>query len=580
MGCIRAVSQVGSNLDVKRPTGNNLCSYTLLKSWGGITDISVVMGVEAVRSASLLEMERRGVAGWLIVPTFLVLYVLIDWITYTPAFAPLGITPWAPSIGLGFGLVLLRGTTYAPLIAIASFVTDIVARKLPFAWWVTAIEATLIGAVYTLALTILLSPQARFDRTLSSVRDVLLLAGVSIVAAFLVAMAYCGVLLALGLMPPEQMIGAVLRYGIGDLIGILVLTPCILLLATRRLRWRPTRQGLGQVLAILAAVFLVVGLAGHHQQHFFYILLLPIVWIAVTGGLDRVAAGLVLMQIGIMVMLHFGKADVESVTAFQAIMIVLTFAGLTIGGLVSERTRAEQRLRLQQELISGAARHGSAGELAAALAHELNQPLTAVSNYTRAVLGQLRRSEPDLASAVATAEKAVQQTERAAQVVRRLRDLIQIGRLQTAEHDVEQLIAESIELSRPALLSSGTEVTVAVPLGVPTVRIDLIQIEQVMTNLLRNAMEAMAEVQAAHRRIEIGSQVASDRFVEVSVTDGGPGFPPGFELGSFTPGDSHKPGGLGVGLALCQSIIKAHGGTLEAVNSRIGATVRFTLPIA
>ena len=138
----------------------------------------------------------------------------------------------------------------------------------------------------------------------------------------------------------------------------------------------------------------------------------------------------------------------------------------------------------------------------------------------------------------------------------------------------------SIDLARPALLSSGTEVTVSIPPGVPRVNIDLIQIEQVMTNLLRNAMEAMAEARTANRRIAVATQVATDRMVEISVTDSGPGFPPGFELGAMAPGDSGKPGGLGVGLALCRSIITAHGGTLEAVNSRIGATVRFTLPIA
>ena len=540
----------------------------------------LAMEHEALRSTGWMHQERGRVSDWKFASIFLIAYVFLDWITYTPAFAPLGITPWAPSIGLGFGLVLLRGLAFAPLIAVASFGTDIITRQLPFAWWVVTIEAILIGAVYSLALAVLLKPQTRFDRTLSSVRDILLLIGVSAVAAFVVGVAYCSVLLALGLMARDQMIGAVLRYGIGDLIGIAVLTPFVLMLAAGRRQWRLTLQGLAQMLAILISVILVVGLAGQHQQHFFYVLLLPIVWIAVTGGLDRVTAGLVVMQIGIMVVLHFGNADVSSVTAFQAIMVVLTFAGLTIGVLVSERSRTEQRLRLQQDLISRAARLGSAGELASALAHELNQPLTAIGNYTRAVLGQLRRPEPDMAAMISTAEKAVQQTERAAQVIRRLRDLIQTGRLQTAKYEVEHMLAELIDLARPALLSSGTEVTVSIPPELPSVYIDLIQIEQVMTNLLRNAMEAMAEARTINRRIVVATQVATDRMVEISVTDCGPGLPPGFVLGAIAPGDSGKSGGLGVGLALCQSIIKAHGGKLEAVNSRIGATVRFTLPIA
>jgi two-component system, LuxR family, sensor kinase FixL len=572
--------QVVTDLDAKCPTGDYLCKDTVLKFRGGKTDMPVAMDHEAVRSTGWMHQERGRVSDWKFASIFLIVYVFLDWITYTPAFAPLGITPWAPSIGLGFGLVLLRGLAFAPLIAVSSFGTDIITRQLPFAWWVVTIEAILIGAVYSLALAVLLRPQTRFDRTLSSVRDILLLIGVSAVAAFVVGVAYCSVLLALGLMARDQMIGAVLRYGIGDLIGIAVLTPFVLMLAAGRRQWQPTLQGIAQMLAILISVILVVGISGQHQQHFFYVLLLPIVWIAVTGGLDRVTAGLVLMQIGIMVVLHFGNADVSSVTAFQAIMVVLTFAGLTIGVLVSERSRTEQRLRLHQDLISGAARLGSAGELAGALAHELNQPLTAIGNYTRAVLGQLRRPEPDMAATISTAEKAVQQTERAAQVIRRLRDLIQTGRLQTAKCDVEQLVAESIDLARPALLSSGTSVTVSIPPELPSVYIDLIQIEQVMTNLLRNAMEAMAEARTINRRIVVATQVATDRMVEISVTDCGPGFPSGFVLGSIAPGDSGKSGGLGVGLALCQSIIKAHGGTLEAVNSRIGATVRFTLPIA
>ena len=293
----------------------------------------LAMEHEAVQSTGWMHQERGRVSAWMFAPVFLIVYVFLDWITYTAAFAPLGITPWAPSIGLGFGLVLLRGLAFAPLIAVASFCTDIFTRQLPFAWWVTTIEAILIGAVYWLALFILLSPRTRFDRSLSSVRDILLLVGVTTVAAFAVGVAYCGVLLALGLMATDQMIGSVLRYGIGDLIGIAVLTPFVLLLAARGRKWRLTLQGLAQMLAIIVSVILVVGLSGQHRQHFFYVLLLPIVWIAVTGGLDRVTAGLVLMQIGIMVVLHFGDADVSSVTAFQAIMVVLTFAGLTIGVL-------------------------------------------------------------------------------------------------------------------------------------------------------------------------------------------------------------------------------------------------------
>lgn len=506
-------------------------------------------------------------------------FVLLDWATFTPGLAPLGITPWNPAIGLAVAFVLAGGPSYSPLLVLAPFVSDMIVRDLPFPWPVTALEAFLTGLIYFAGLRYLSSVKSGFDRTLHSIRDLVRLGVVAAASAAGAAVAYNSVLALLGILPVERLLESILRYWIGDAIGITVMTPFLLLMAFRREFPQMSLESLLQGVAILAAVIVVFGITGKNQVQLSYVLLLPIVWIAVRFGFEGVTAGLLLMQVCIMVALHIGDIDTEHITNFQAVMVVLAVSGLAIGLLTSERRHAERRIRLQQDAIARAARLGSMGEFAAALAHELNQPLTAAGNYARATVGALQGATPRIEDARYSAEKLIEQVDRSAQVIRRLRDLIRMGRIEPKPHSVRKLLAESLDLLHPELARQPVAVDQSIAPDVPLVSIDLLQIEQVVTNLVRNAVEATLEAGVPNPRVTIAVRTASADVVEIAISDNGPGFPPDFSIDKSRATLSSKADGLGIGLSLCQSIVEAHGGALSLDNrTGGGATVRFTLP--
>jgi signal transduction histidine kinase len=523
----------------------------------------------------LLSMSRSVIGA-----AYLAGYVLLDWASYIQPFGVFGITPWNPPTGLSFVLILIFGQRFLPLVFIAPLLADIVVRKLPLPLHVELLSCLIIGAGYGLAALSLLRPRLRFDVSLSSMRDMVLLMLVAVVSSAVVSILHVLLLCMAGFIPWADLVAAALRYWIGDLIGIAVVTPFLLIFLTRgrplALNWE---TGL-QVAAIVAALGIVFATASDHQLQLFYILFLPIVWIAVRSGLEGVSAGLVLAQVGLIVAIELlGRTDVN-VTAFQALMLVLTITGLAAGVLVTERRRAEFQLRLQQDAQARLARLGSMGELAAALAHEINQPLTAAGTYTRLVSQALGSSGARTDIAREAADKAVGQVERAAEVVRRLRQLIQLGRSEIAPVSMSRIVQESLELVGPEI--DRNNVTVREQLGrdLPPVMADILQIEQVLINLVRNSIEAIGSAEVERGSVVIEAVRDGAGFVEVRVSDNGPGFereqldtPP-------QPFATTKVDGLGVGLALSRSIVEAHGGRLWLGVSTKGAVVHFTLPTA
>src|SRR5262249_45829727 len=154
---------------------------------------------------------------------------------------------------------------------------------------------------------------------------------------------------------------------------------------TRRRLLPMTLETALQFAAILAALALVFGYAEERQFQLFYLLFLPIVWMAVRAGLEGVTVGILVTQLGLIAGVILVPEAARDVTAFQALMLVLAATGLIAGELVTERRRAESQMRLHQRSLSRLARLGNMGEFAAAIAHELNQPLMAAGTYTRIV---------------------------------------------------------------------------------------------------------------------------------------------------------------------------------------------------
>ena len=253
------------------------------------------------------------------------------------------------------------------------------------------------------------------------------------------------------------------------------------------------------------------------------------------------------------------------------------FLGL-IHDLTARRAREAEVLELQNEL-QHALRLTTMGELTSALAHELNQPLSAVMNYLNAARRGLQgNDDPAAGRTDALLEKAVAQTVRAGQIIRRLREFVEKKAPNHVLGDLNATVEKAIALGLVGAADRGIDLKTQLEPDLPPMLFDTIQIQQVVVNLLRNAAEALA--QAECRRIVVTTARADGEFVEISVADSGPGVAPEMMPHLFHPFATSKAWGMGMGLNICRSIVDAHGGRLWiSPNPGGGALFRFRLPI-
>jgi two-component system, LuxR family, sensor kinase FixL len=510
---------------------------------------------------------------------YLAIYVLLDWVSYIHPIAPFGITPWNPPPGLSFALILLFGYEFLPWLFVAPLLADALVRQLPLPIWAELIAVLIIGLGYGAGASALIHPALRFDVSLATKRDLLLLVAVAAIASAVVALSYAGLVVAIGLLDAQQFAQAALRYWIGDMIGITVVTPFLLVLFTRRrirvLSW----ELLAPFGVLLAALWLVMGVAEFRFQ-LFYLLFLPVIWTAVRFELEGVAAGLAVTQMGLIAAIHLSGQSAIDVVAFQALMIVLAVTGLAVGVLVSEQQRTAHQLRLHQEALARMTRLSSMSEFAAALAHEINQPLTAIANYTKLAKEAAETRSADTSTVVEATAKAAEQVDRAADVVRRLREFIRLGRSESSAVSVGHVIEQAQSLIQTDCEHQGVVLDTHIARELPRFMGDSLQIQQVILNLVRNAMEAILEAGRHDGRITITAEVDSSGFLKVCVRDNGPGFDPAVLDEAVAPFTTTKPDGMGLGLSLCRSIVEAHHGKLAIDGDATGGTVCFTLEAA
>ena len=244
---------------------------------------------------------------------------------------------------------------------------------------------------------------------------------------------------------------------------------------------------------------------------------------------------------------------------------------------MSEHKRLESRLREAHLELGHAARLSSAGQIAAALAHELNQPPTAITNSLGATKRLLARGsfiEDDLATKAM--DEAVQQSLRAAQVVSRLRNFLIRGETETRCENVSAMVDDARSLALIGPTASGVEIRVLLDSEAPYIVANRIGIQQVLINLMRNALEAMAGMD--RRKLWLTTTLRRPDLVEFAVADSGPGIGADMAERIFEPFVTTKRDGMGIGLSICRSIIETHGGRLEfEPNPEGGALFRFTL---
>jgi len=256
--------------------------------------------------------------------------------------------------------------------------------------------------------------------------------------------------------------------------------------------------------------------------------------------------------------------------------VVVTIAGTLQD--VTERKAAEIRLRdLRAELFQ-VSRQSAMGQMGSTLAHELNQPLTAILNYVN-----VARRVLDIGDAAQKAKlseilgKAADQAARAGEIIRHLREFVSKGKTERQMEPMPAVIEEAGALVMVGAAHQDIKLMIALDPAAVEAVIDRVQIQQVLVNLIRNAIEAMAASEC--RELTVSTELRPDGFIGISVADTGPGLPPEVAARLFSPFVTTKSTGMGVGLSICQSIVAAHGGRIWTETNPGGGTIfRFTLP--
>lgn len=246
---------------------------------------------------------------------------------------------------------------------------------------------------------------------------------------------------------------------------------------------------------------------------------------------------------------------------------------------LTERHRAEARIQEQQQELLHMARFTALGEMASTLAHEINQPLTAITNYLKGSRRLLERSTEENAPMLREAvEKAAEQALRAGDVIRHLRDFVSRGESERQVERLPALIEEASSLALVGAREADMRVSYKLDPAAELVLTDRIQIQQVLLNLMRNAVEAMQG--ATRRELHVMTIARDDGMAEVSVIDTGTGLSPEVSAQLFQPFVTTKKQGMGVGLSICRTIVESHGGHIWAEAMPSGGTAfRFTLRI-
>ncbi|NYE61681.1 signal transduction histidine kinase [Duganella sp. 1224] len=525
-------------------------------------------------------MSTPSPSPYLVFPVFIGLYVLFDWATYIDPLYGLNITPWNPDPALGLVCWLRFGwRTALPWFA-ALVLGEWLVRGMPaglplsllLSLWLT-LGYGLLGAV----LRRTFGQAGLFDSRHRLFQWVLMV----LVGTLLNDVVYMSLLSLAGLIPSGEWVAVVLRFGIGDMVGVLVSMPLIWMLSSadgrQRLRqtvWR--YETLGYLALAICVLYLVFGTIETSEFKHFYFLFLPVIWAASRQGLYGTALMVFVLQLGIGGLVKWNNAVNIEVPELQMLDAMLTLVGFSLGIVVDELRQVSNDLKQSLRLAA-------AGEMAAALAHELNQPLTALSAYGKACEFLVERGESGemLKSAV---QRMIAESGRAAEVVRRLRDFFRTGAMKLEAVDAGQLVSSVSQQFFTQLRQHGVLLEVG---DMPALAMlaDRLQIELVLRNLVANALDAVQERPEGERRITVTAQLLDSKkhgqgsCLQLCVEDSGKGVSAEVLGRLFEPFVSSKATGLGLGLVLSRAIMEAHGGSLWAEVGDHGI-FKMALPLA
>ena len=516
-----------------------------------------------------------------LIGAYLVGYVALDWVSYVyPVAPPLAITPWNPQPGLSLALLLRRGLRMAPWLFVASLLAEIVVRGAHLEIPVLLVSSMVPATAYTV-LAALLRGRLRLQPDFTSLRDAVVFVGAVGVATALTAVAIVTLLHATDYLPAAAYGRSLVQFWIGDLIGIVVTTPLLLVLTRRRAPSERLNlpEAAVQLAAVALALWIVFGSGWLEELKLFYVLFLPLIWIAMRRGIEGTVVAIVVIQVGLIVALRLGEHTAGTVLQFQVLLLALAATALFLGITVSERRAVERQLRDKQLDLDRSLRLAGASEMASALAHELNQPLTAISSYARACQALAREPAASGEALRATMDKMVAEATRAGDVVRQLRDFFRTGSGRLVATAVPALLQSAVDAAQQRGERHQIQWQLRCEEPLPQVLVDRIQVETVLHNLLSNAMDALKANPAGQRQVVLAAAMDEPRVVRVTVTDSGPGLSADVVERLFQPFATSKPEGMGLGLAISRSIIEAHGGRLWLKSGGPGCAFAFTLPV-
>lgn len=254
---------------------------------------------------------------------------------------------------------------------------------------------------------------------------------------------------------------------------------------------------------------------------------------------------------------------------------------------ISDRKAIEAQLKAkniellqQRERLAHVDRIGMMGEMATGIAHEINQPLSAISTYAQACRKMLQNEQTNHNILAETLDKISAQAERAGEVIRRLRSFLRKGDTRHAQHDIHAIINEVIKMAEPDLKLANIPVELQFNASDNKINVDSIQIQQVILNLIRNSLDAMqSDPESDHAICILTRTIKNGKAIQVTVNDNGPGINDSARDHIFHPFFTTKKSGMGMGLSICRSIINNHGGKMEFQNNpKRGVGFYFTLP--
>jgi signal transduction histidine kinase len=509
-------------------------------------------------------------------------YAVALWgLVFTPD--PHGIPLVWPATGVGLAFVYLYGLRLLPAVGIAAALVtwQHTGAMMPLLEAIGTVIATMIGIALAAHALRRFGFSPRFER----LRD----AGLLLIVGGLAASGLAATVGAWGMAVASETIAfpdAWWLCWMADLMGLMLITPVLLTWLGAPLLRPVERSHLKSALLIAAllAVSTVVysgQLAASLAMPLSYAVF-PLIMLAALRCPVQVTTVLMLAA-GTIALSGTGWglgpfADIgiaNSLLSLNAQLGLLVLTGLVLTAMRGEREAAEARARRHLDELARAGRLSTLGELSAGLAHELNQPLCALASYAQASARLLKRGRQDeLREALAQLEAVA---HRAAETVRQMRAFAAGQPPDRRAVAPAELVQPVIDLLQPELRRHRVELELSIPKHLPRARVAPVQIEQVLLNLLRNAIEALEGRRDAHIRLQVDRK---GRDLVFTLRDNGPGIPPYRLTSLFDPFATWKEGGMGLGLSISRSLVEAHGGHLTAGNlPEGGAEFRFTLPV-